>query len=115
MLSALYARARFLAMPSIYEGFGFPVLEAMSRGTPALVSHNSSLPEICGDAAILVDPLDEVSISQGLIELIVGTKRDELALLARSQASKFTWNRAAAEMEALFREAMKDSSGQTST
>lgn len=106
-LSALYAAARFLAMPSLYEGFGFPVLEAMSRGTPALVSNASSLPEICGDAAVVVDPLDEASIARGLIALISGPQRDQLALLAKSQAEKFSWGKAAFEVEAVFREAVQ--------
>ncbi len=107
-LSALYAAARFLAMPSLYEGFGFPVLEAMSRGTPALVSGVSSLPEICGDAAVVVDPLDEASIAQGLASLVSGSQRDQLALLVKSQAGKFSWVKAASEVEAVFREAVQE-------
>ncbi len=105
-LSALYSAARFLAMPSLYEGFGFPVLEAMSRGTPALVSNVSSLPEICGDAAVVVDPLDEASIAQGLASLISGSQRDQLALLAKPQAEQFSWAKAASGVEEVFREAV---------
>ena len=107
-LSALYAAARFLAMPSLYEGFGFPVLEAMSRGTPALVSNVSSLPEICGSAAVAVDPLDEASIAKGLTALITGPQRDHLALQAKPQAAKFSWEKAAAEVETIFREAIEE-------
>ena len=65
-LSALYAQARCLAMPSLYEGFGLPLLEAMSFGVPVLTSSSSSLPEVAGDAGLLVDPLDVDSISRGL-------------------------------------------------
>jgi glycosyltransferase involved in cell wall biosynthesis len=107
-LSALYAAARFLAMPSLYEGFGFPVLESMSRGTPALVSNVSSLPEICGDAAVMVDPLDETSIAKGLNGLISGPQRDDLARRAKPQASKFSWEKAAAEVEKVFRKAIEE-------
>jgi glycosyltransferase involved in cell wall biosynthesis len=107
-LSALYSSARFLAMPSLYEGFGFPVLEAMSRGTPALVSNVSSLPEICGNAAVVVNPFDESAIAQGLASLISGPQRDQLAARAKLQAAKFSWAKAASEVETVFREAMQE-------
>jgi glycosyltransferase involved in cell wall biosynthesis len=107
-LSELYARARFLAMPSLYEGFGFPVLEAMARGTPALISGVSSLPEVGGDAVVVVDPLDEASIASGLIDLLSGPRRDELALRSKTQAKRFSWDKAAAEVEAVFREASQE-------
>ena len=107
-LSQLYARARFLAMPSLYEGFGFPVLEAMARGTPALISGVSSLPEVGGDAVVEVDPLDEASIASGLIDLLSGPRRDELALRSKTQAKKFSWDKAAAEVEAVFREVLRE-------
>lgn len=107
-LSELYARARFLAMPSLYEGFGFPVLEAMACGTPALISGVSSLPEVGGDAVVVVDPLDEASIAKGLIYLLTGSRRDELALRSKTQARRFSWDKAAAEVEAVFREAAQE-------
>lgn len=107
-LSALYAHARFLAMPSLYEGFGFPVLEAMSRGTPALISGVSSLPEVGGEAVVVVDPLDESSIAKGLTDLLSGPRRDELALLSKTQAKKFSWDKAAAEVESVFREVLQE-------
>jgi glycosyltransferase involved in cell wall biosynthesis len=107
-LSELYARARFLAMPSLYEGFGFPVLEAMARGTPALISGVSSLPEVGGDAVVVVDPLDEASIAKGLIDLLTGPRRDELALRSKTQARRFSWDKAAAEVEAVFCEAFQE-------
>ena len=107
-LSELYARARFLAMPSLYEGFGFPVLEAMACGTPALISGVSSLPEVGGDAVVVVDPLDEASIAKGLIDLLTGPRRDELALRSKTQARRFSWAKAAAEVEAVFCEALQE-------
>ena len=106
-LSALYAEARFLAMPSLYEGFGFPVLEALSRGTPALVSGVSSLPEVGGDAVVVVDPLDQTSITNGLIALIAGPRREELAKRARMQAQKFSWETTSSEMESVFHESLQ--------
>lgn len=106
-LSALYAEARFLAMPSLYEGFGFPVLEALSRGTPALISGVSSLPEVGGDAVVVVDPLDQTSITNGLIALIVGPRREELAKRARIQAQKFSWETTSSEMESVFHESLQ--------
>lgn len=107
-LSQLYARARFLAMPSLYEGFGFPVLEAMACGTPALISGVSSLPEVGGDAVVVVDPLDEASIAKGLIDLLTGPRRDEFALRSKTQARRFSWDKAAAEVEAVFCEALQE-------
>jgi glycosyltransferase involved in cell wall biosynthesis len=107
-LSELYTQARFLAMPSLYEGFGFPVLEAMARGTPALISNISSLPEVGGDAAVMVNPLDATSIAGGLIDLLSGSRRDELAPRSRVQAKKFSWDKAAVEVEAVFREALQE-------
>ena len=107
-LTQLYARARFLAMPSLYEGFGFPVLEAMACGTPALISGVSSLPEVGGDAVVVVDPLDEASIAKGLIDLLTGPRRDELALRSKTQARRFSWAKAAAEVEVVFCEALQE-------
>lgn len=106
-LSALYTEARFLAMPSLYEGFGFPVLEALSRGTPALVSGVSSLPEVGGDACFVVDPLNETSIANGLIALIAGPCREELATKARRQAQKFSWETASSEVETIFHDSVQ--------
>jgi glycosyltransferase involved in cell wall biosynthesis len=72
-LQALYAGARFLIFPSLYEGFGLPPLEAMAHGCPVLASNTSSLPELCGDAAVFADPYDV----DDLAEKILGLVRDE--------------------------------------
>jgi len=106
-LAALYANARFLAMPSIYEGFGLPVVEAMQYGTPALVSHTGCLAEITGDAGVLVDPLSIESIAHGLEQLM--QEDDLLAALkanALDRSEHYTWNRCATESLAVFKEAM---------
>jgi glycosyltransferase involved in cell wall biosynthesis len=96
-VAALYSGALALVFPSLYEGFGFPVIEAMRCGTPVLCSNTSSLPELAGDAALLVDPLDEAAIAAG-IERLIGDSdlRGELVRRGTAQTARFTW-RAAAE------------------
>ena len=93
---ALYAGALALVFPSLYEGFGFPVLEAMHCGTPVLCSNTSSLPELAGDAALLVDPLDVDAIADGMRQLATDTVlRQSLRTNGYVQALKFTWVQAA--------------------
>jgi glycosyltransferase involved in cell wall biosynthesis len=97
-LPALYAEARVFAYPSLAEGFGLPVLEAMAAGTAVLTSDRSSLPEVAGDAARLVDPGDVGSIRGGLLELLTDEdRREQLARRGRSRAAAFTWQRTASE------------------
>lgn len=92
-LPSLFAGAAGLAMPSFYEGFGLPVLEAMACGVPVLTSNRSSLPEVAGDAALLVDPEDEDAMGQGLNRLLAD---DDFRRQARErgplQAGRFTWS-----------------------
>lgn len=106
-LASLYANARFLAMPSIYEGFGLPVVEAMQYGTPVLVSHTGCLAEIAGDAGLLVNPLSTESIARGL-EQLIGDDQLLAALQVRAQhrSMHFTWERCATEALAVFNEAV---------
>ncbi|RME48290.1 MAG: glycosyltransferase family 1 protein [Chloroflexi bacterium] len=95
-LPALYNAAAILAMPSLYEGFGLPVLEAMACGTPVVTSNVSSLPEVAGDAALLVSPRDVAGLSDALCRLL--TDWDLQARLRQrglAQAQKFTWQKAA--------------------
>lgn len=96
LLSTLYRHALCLAMPSLYEGFGLPLVEAMSLGTPVLTSNVSSMPEVAGPAGLLVDPLSTESIKQGLKEMI-GNKpsRDKRARAAIEQARLFSWSQSA--------------------
>jgi glycosyltransferase involved in cell wall biosynthesis len=102
-LSALYANALFLAMPSLYEGFGLPLVEAMVHGTPVLTSNNSSMPEVAGDAGLLVDALDISSIENGLSKLIGDEViRNELALNSIKNASRFNWDQSARKLIAVF-------------
>ena len=95
-LPALYNAAAVLAMPSLYEGFGFPVLEALACGTPVVTSDVSSLPEVAGDAALLVPPLDVEALSTALHRLLTDTAlRARLRERGLIQAQRFRWQQAA--------------------
>jgi alpha-1,3-rhamnosyl/mannosyltransferase len=97
-LRALYRGAELFAYPSLYEGFGLPVLEAMASGTPVLTSRSSSLPEVGGDAAIYVDPFDIESIGLGLREALGRPARlAELAARGLERARSFSWEHTAAK------------------
>lgn len=90
---ALLCGAMGLAFPSLYEGFGFPVIEAMGLGTPVLTSVTSSLPELTGDSAVLVNPEDVNAIAAGLITLATDEAlRARLSAAGLAQASRFTWD-----------------------
>ena len=107
VLQGLYAAADGLANPSLYEGFGLPVLEAMARGLPVLTSDRSSLPEVAGGAALLVDPTDVPAIAKGLVELVSDRAlRERLATDGRSRAATFTWRAAAAATWAAYEEVL---------
>lgn len=95
-LAALYRLASVFAFPSLYEGFGLPPLEAMACGTPVVTSRLSSLPEVVGDAALLVDPYSENEIADGL-ERVLGdaTLAADLRARGRERAARFSWERSA--------------------
>jgi glycosyltransferase involved in cell wall biosynthesis len=104
-LAALYELCTVFAFPSLYEGFGLPVAEAMRSGTACLVSDRGSLPEVGGDAVEYCDPLDVASIAAGLSRLLEsGELRAELGRRARERAETFTWERCAAQTVALLTE-----------
>lgn len=96
-LPALYSGATLFVLPSLSEGFGFPVLEAMACGTPVVASNTTSLPEIAGDAAVLVDPKSASDIARGMLSVAEnGELRENMRRKGLDQASRFTW-RATAE------------------
>lgn len=111
-LPLLMNAAEAFVFPSLYEGFGLPVLEAMSCGTPVVTSNISSLPEIVGSAAVLVDPESVESISQGIERVITDTAlRQRLTKEGLLQARKFSWERAARETMAVYRLAHEEKRG----
>jgi glycosyltransferase involved in cell wall biosynthesis len=95
-LAALYENASMLAFPSLYEGFGLPLLEAMARGVPAVAGAVGAMPELAGDAAVLVDPENVDAIASGL-ETVLGDSalRERLGAAGRQRAAAFTWRRSA--------------------
>lgn len=105
-LACLYAGARAFVYPSLYEGFGLPPLEAMACGVPVLVSRSASLPEVVGDAGILVDPRDEAAIRERLRELLEDDAlHDRLRGQGLERAATFTWRRCAEQTLAVYRRA----------
>ncbi len=97
-LPALYAGADAFAFPSLYEGFGMPALEALAYGVPVLAANTTSLPEIVGDAGLLVDPLDEAAIGTALVQLLTDEPlRARLIQRGPAQAARFSWEQCARE------------------
>jgi glycosyltransferase involved in cell wall biosynthesis len=97
-LAGWYARARVFAFPSLDEGFGMPLLEAMSAGVAVVTSNRSALPEVAGDAALLVDPSDAESLAGALQRLTREPDlREQLIQKGRTRAALFTWEKAVAE------------------
>jgi alpha-1,3-rhamnosyl/mannosyltransferase len=98
-LAELYRRSAVFCYPSLAEGFGLPVLEAMAAGAPVLTSDVSSLPEVGGDAVAYADPLDVTAIANGLKRLLSDpARRDQLASAGRARAATFSWDRFAGEV-----------------
>lgn len=105
-LPALLQGATFFCFPSLFEGFGLPVLEAQSYGVPVMTSNNSSLPEVAGDAALLVDPTDVDAIADAMLRLSQDeTLRQRLIRAGYENVKRFSWTKAAAETLAVLEEA----------
>jgi alpha-1,3-rhamnosyl/mannosyltransferase len=106
-LPALYAGARLFIFPSVYEGFGLPVLEAMASGTPVVCSNSSSLPEVAGGAAAMCDAFDVEALSR---LIAAGLQDEQWRSVARSkglmQATRFSWQRCARETFAVYQAAV---------
>ncbi len=106
-LEDLYRRASILAFPSLDEGFGMPVLDAMARGVPVLTSNVSAMPEVAGGAALLVDPTDVQSIAEGLQRLAANSDlRDTLIRAGLTRAKEFTWEKSVDSTWKLYQELM---------
>lgn len=107
-LLAVMQKATALVQPSLYEGFGLPVLEAFAAGVPVITSNTTALPEVAGDAAVLVDPLDTAAIAEAMMTLL---ENEELAASLRSRgrlrAREFSWDRTAAMTLAVYRRALE--------
>jgi len=101
--NCLFARARILIYPSFYEGFGFPVLEAMAAGVPVITSTNSSLPEVAQDAAILINPFNLAEIKAAMLAILASSQlRELLRGKAKLVKDKFKWEQAAQQYLKLF-------------
>ncbi|MBI2835067.1 MAG: glycosyltransferase family 4 protein [Acidobacteria bacterium] len=102
-LPALYNLARVLAFPSLYEGFGLPILEAMACGTPVITSNRGAMAEQAGDAALLIDPLEVGEITAAL-ERVLGDEalREQLCAAGIGRAAAFSWARSAADMVRIY-------------
>jgi glycosyltransferase involved in cell wall biosynthesis len=107
-LEGLFAVATAFAYPSRYEGFGLPVLEAMARGVPVVCSNAASLPEVAGDAALLVTPDDAPGFATALGRLLDDPDlRDRLATAGRARAAEFTWERTAEATRAVYERVLR--------
>lgn len=109
LLVSLIRGAKALVFPSLYEGFGLPVLEAMALGTPVICANTASLPEVAGDAALLVDPYDPRAIADAIKTLCTDAElRAALSQRGRAQAALFSQERYRARLSALYRQLMPE-------
>jgi len=107
-----YSGAACLVLPSLGEGFGLPVLEAMACGTPVVTANTSSLPEVAGDAALLVDPYDVLGLADAMFRVLTDRDlREDLRLRGLRRASLFSWRRTAEQMSRLLDELRPDGQG----
>lgn len=102
-LPAYYSGAEVLVLPSLYEGFGFPPLEAMACGCPVVTSNTSSLPEVVGDAGIMVDPYDTDSLAKAMGQVLTNDElRGNMVKKGLEQAKKFSWERVAEQTQEVY-------------
>jgi glycosyltransferase involved in cell wall biosynthesis len=102
-LAALYRMAAVFVFPSLYEGFGLPPLEAMAAGAPVVTSNVSSLPEVVGDAALLIDPLDPHAIAAAIVRVLTDTSlRADLIRRGYERVKAFSWERSVARVREVY-------------
>jgi glycosyltransferase involved in cell wall biosynthesis len=105
VLRIFYDAAKIFVFPSLYEGFGLPPLEAMAHGTPVVTSNSSSLPEVVGNAAVLVNPENVFEIMRALRRVLLDQAlRDKLKQRGYQQATKFSWEASARQILAVYRD-----------
>jgi len=108
-LAALYSGALAFVFPSLYEGFGLPPLEAMQCGTPVIASNTTSLPEVVGEAGLMVDPLDEEALCQAMLRITEEVEvRSELGRKGVERAAEFSWEKCAEETAKVYHAAARD-------
>jgi glycosyltransferase involved in cell wall biosynthesis len=106
VLRVFYSSAELFVFPSLYEGFGLPPLEAMAQGTPAVVSNVSSLPEVVGNAAVMVNPDNIFDIARGMERLLLDADaRQLLHERGLEQVNKFSWDRSVERVLEIYRQA----------
>ncbi|MGA7672844.1 MAG: glycosyltransferase family 1 protein [Nitrolancea sp.] len=108
LLPGLYSAATVFTLPSLYEGFGMPVVEAMACGTPCIVSNRGSLPEIAGDAAVIIDPMDVDGMAISLSNLLSDDERATRIDAGIKHARSFSWTRAGEMTLETIRDAMRE-------
>jgi glycosyltransferase involved in cell wall biosynthesis len=107
-LAVLYRLAAVFVFPSLYEGFGLPPLEAMASGTPVVTSNLSSLPEVCGDAALLIDPHDPVAIAGAIRRVLTEPAlRDDLRQRGLARVKEFSWERSVRRIREIYEEVLE--------
>ncbi len=107
-LSAIYSGALAFVYPSLYEGFGLPPLEAMQCGTPVITSNTSSLPEVVGDAGLMINPTNRDDLCQAMLNLINNSKlRNQLSQKGIDRATQFSWSKCATETIKVYETANK--------
>ena len=108
-LAVLYRLARVFVFPSLYEGFGFPPLEAMAAGAPVITSNVSSLPEVVGDAALLIDPLDPAAIANAMRRVLMDSDlREDLRQRGLRRVQEFSWERSVRRVREIYDEVLAE-------